>query len=89
MPTCRGVSVLPRRVSYAIGDVGTWIAWRLMRGTRAALADNLSRDVSRRDRTATLERRARVTLRAYARDVVDFLRALRARPTEAQALFEL
>ena len=28
-------------MSYAIGDVGTWLAWRLMDRTRAALADNL------------------------------------------------
>ena len=40
--TYRGVGMLPRRVSYGIGSAGTWIAWRLMRETRAAIADNLS-----------------------------------------------
>src|SRR5262245_60799812 len=40
--TCRGVSVLPRQMSYAIGDAATWIAWRTMAHTRAALVDNLS-----------------------------------------------
>ena len=39
--TVRGVRVLPRRVSYAIGHVGTWLAWRLMRETTAAVAANL------------------------------------------------
>src|SRR6185369_6039029 len=39
--TCRGVGFLPRRVSYAIGNAGTWLAWRLMGSTRAAVAQNL------------------------------------------------
>ena len=84
--TCRGVSVLPRVVSYAIGDASTWIAWRMMHGTRAALADNLSA-IFPGETGRQRERRARVTLRAYARDVIDFLRALRASPDETQALF--
>ena len=39
--TLRGVGALPRRVSYAIGKVVTWLAWRLMGETRRAVADNL------------------------------------------------
>ena len=85
--TCRGVAVLPRAVSYAIGDVGTWLAWRLMRETRAAIADNL-RAVFPDESTRALERRARATLGAYARDAIDFLRALGAPTTERQALFD-
>ena len=85
--TCRGVALLPRRVSYAIGDVGTWIAWRVMRETRAAIAHNLQAvfpDAS----PQVLESRARLTLAAYARDVIDFLRALRLPSAGARALFD-
>jgi lauroyl/myristoyl acyltransferase len=85
--TCRGVRRFPRRVSYALGDIGTWIAWRLMPRTRSAVADNL-RALFPDEPSAALERRARVTLRAYARDVVDFLRALQLSPAEARALFD-
>ncbi len=38
------------RLSYALGDAGSWLAWRLMRRTRAAVADNLRRDISPRSR---------------------------------------
>ena len=84
--TCRGVSFLPRSVSYAIGHVGTWLAWRLMDRTRAAVADNLRalrQDGSDRD----LEREALKTLRTYANDVIDFLRGLDASDTEIDRLF--
>ena len=60
--TYRGVGVLPPQISYAIGRVGTWLAWRLMRETRTAIADNL-RALSPDESDAALERRARVTLR--------------------------
>jgi KDO2-lipid IV(A) lauroyltransferase len=84
--TCRCVSVLPRQMSYAIGDAATWIAWRTMAQTRAALVDNLSA-VFPNESTHALEQRARQTLGAYARDVVDFLRALRMPAAQAQAMF--
>lgn len=84
--TCRGVSVLPRQVSYAIGDTGTWIASRLMRRTRDALTDNL-RAVCPDEPLAALERRAGLTLRSYARDVIDFLRALEMPAHRAQSIF--
>jgi lauroyl/myristoyl acyltransferase len=78
---------LPRAVSYAIGSAGTWLAWRLMRETRSAIADNL-RAIFPDESARALERRARETLRAYARDVIDFIRALGAGPAERQALFD-
>ena len=39
--TYHGVRVLPRAVSYAIGDPGTWLAHKQKPQTRAALADTL------------------------------------------------
>src|SRR5258705_2523130 len=75
--TYRGVGVLPRSISYAIGRAGSWLAWRVHRRTREAIADNL-RAMFPDEPQAALERRARVTLRAYTEDVIDFLRALGA-----------
>jgi lauroyl/myristoyl acyltransferase len=83
-----GVSVLPRAVSYGIGHVGTWIAWRAMASSRAAIADNLSA-VFPGERRPALERRALATFRSYALDVIDFLRALSASESEAAALFHI
>ena len=84
--TCRGVAVLPPSVSYAIGHAGTWLAWRLMDRTRAAVADNLR--ALRPDGTdGDLEREALKTLRAYAKDVIDFLRSLEASDAEIDRLF--
>ncbi len=85
--TCRGVRVLPVSVSRAIGHVGTWIAWRLMRSTREALAHNLEAIVPERS-PAERERLALLTLRAYAHDVIDFLRALHASDTDVAARIE-
>ena len=84
--TCRGVSFLPRSVSYGIGHIGTWLAWRLMNGTRDAIADNL-RAVMPGATGRELQGHALATLRAYARDVIDFLRALEASPDEVRAMF--
>jgi KDO2-lipid IV(A) lauroyltransferase len=81
------VSFLPRPVSYAIGHVGTWLAWRLMPDTRLAVADNL-RALFPLESALQLERRALTTLRSYARDVIDFLRALETPPADAHRLFE-
>jgi lauroyl/myristoyl acyltransferase len=74
-------------VSYAIGDAGTWLANRLMRQTRGAIADNL-RAVYPDESQPALERRAREVLRAYARDVIDFIRALGASTAEQQTMFD-
>jgi len=78
---------LPRPVSYAIGRAGTWLAWRLMRQTRAAIADNL-RAIFPDESQASLERRARTTLAAYAADVIDFIHSLRASPRELERTFQ-
>ncbi len=86
--TERGVTVLPRAVSYSIGHVATWIAWRTMARSRAAIADNLSAIFPGESRVA-LERRALDTLRSYARDTIDFIRSLAASGEEAERLFEV
>jgi lauroyl/myristoyl acyltransferase len=76
--TRRGVGILPRVVSYGIGHVGTWIAWRTMATSRAAIADNLSALFPGESRRA-LEGRALEMFRSYACDVIDFLRAVGVR----------
>lgn len=86
--TVRGVTVLPRPMSYAIGHAGTWIAWRLMRESNAALADNLTA-LFPNDSPESLQRRALATYRAYARDTIDFLRALDADPEDLERLFAI
>lgn len=79
--------MLPPPISYAIGRLGTWLAWRLMRDTRTAIADNL-RALAPSESDAALERRARVTLGAYANDVIDFIRSLRQGDADRQTLFD-
>jgi len=73
-------------VSYTIGRFGTWLAWRVMPETRAAIADNL-RVLFPDESERALERRARTTLGAYAADVIDFIRALRTSDANLQTLF--
>jgi KDO2-lipid IV(A) lauroyltransferase len=85
--TYRGVGFLPRRVSYGIGRAGTWLSWRLMRETRAAIADNL-RALFPHESERSRQARARLTLGAYANDVIDFIRSLRASGAELQSLFD-
>jgi lauroyl/myristoyl acyltransferase len=85
--TYRLVSVLPRRVSYGIGRAGTWMAWRMMRETRAAIAGNL-RPLFPGESERSLEARARGTLGAYANDVIDFIRSLRTSDANLQTLFD-
>ncbi len=85
--TYHGVGFLPRWMSYTIGRAGTWIAWRLMRETRAAIADNL-RPLFPGETARGLEIRARKTLAAYACDVIDFIRSLRAPDADLHTLFD-
>jgi len=73
--TWHGVRLLPRQVSYGIGHVGTWAAWRSLESTRRAIAANLAA-VFPDEAEDALERRALDTLRSYARDTIDFVRAL-------------
>src|SRR5258707_3247889 len=58
-----------------------------MPATRAAIGDNLQA-VFPEDSSLALERRARWTLQAYARDTIDFLRALALDGERATALFD-
>jgi lauroyl/myristoyl acyltransferase len=85
--TYHGVRMLPRAASYAIGQAGTWLAWRSMSRTRQALADNLSVLFPHEPRPA-LEKRALTTLQSYARDMIDFVRAIGSSPDESHVLFE-
>jgi KDO2-lipid IV(A) lauroyltransferase len=86
--TVRGVRLLPRAVSYGIGRAGTWLAWRLMPDTNAAIAANLAAVLPEElpDRRAA---RARHVYLSYARDTIDFLRALSASATELRQAFDL
>lgn len=86
--TYHGVRTLPRAVSYVIGHVGTWLAWRCMTSTRLAIADNLAPLFPHENR-ASLERRALETFRSYARDAIDFLRALRTPDGDPRQLFDI
>ena len=86
--TYHGVRALPRPVSYAIGHVGTWLAWRCLTSTREAIADNLAPLFPGEDH-ASLERRALETLRSYARDAIDFLRALATPGGDPLQLFDI
>ena len=54
---CGIVGALPRRLTYAIGHVSMWLAWRLMGQTRAAIADNLQA-IFPNEPAAARERRA-------------------------------
>lgn len=84
--TYKGVSKLPCWLSYGLGDTGTWVAHRLLTGTTNGLVDNF-RAVFPGESDAALRRLAARTYRAYARDVVDFIRALSLEPEEARSLF--
>jgi KDO2-lipid IV(A) lauroyltransferase len=86
--TCHGVSILPQFVSYAIGNVGTWMAWHLMRDTRDALVDNL-RAVFPDETEKQLRQRALTTLRSYAHNVIDFLCAVNMPGPQAREIFIL
>lgn len=84
--TYHGVRTLPRAVSYGIGHTGTWIAWRSMTETRRAIAANLGA-LFPGESAEQLEARALQTLRSYAYDTIDFLRALSSPPGDMESLF--
>ena len=86
--TVRGVRALPRTVSYGIGRAGTWLAWRLMAETNAAVGDNL-RAVMPEASVDQLERHALETYRSYAYSTIDFLRAVSADDEQAMATFDI
>lgn len=86
--TVFGVRHLPKAVSYAIGHVGCWIAWRLMGRTNEAIAHNLEAVLpSATDRER--RRRALDVYRSYARDTIDFLRVLASPLERAREKFEV
>jgi KDO2-lipid IV(A) lauroyltransferase len=80
------VGILPRVVSYGIGHVALWIAWRALAPTRRAVADNLGAIFPDESRAAR-ERLALRIFRSYSRDVIDFLIALAA--PRSRELFEI
>ncbi|MEP6917479.1 MAG: hypothetical protein ABJC89_17645, partial [Acidobacteriota bacterium] len=86
--TYHGVRILPRPICYGIGHVASWICWRLMSATNAALADNL-RAVFPEETDSVLHRRALDVYRSYTRDAVDFLKAVPAGQAEADQMFEI
>ena len=86
--TMRGVRVLPRRVSYALGYVGTWLAWWIMPGLADAVAANLQ-PILPNTSVAERRRRSLKTFRSYAYDTIDFLRSLSASREKARRLFDL
>jgi KDO2-lipid IV(A) lauroyltransferase len=84
--TYHGVRVLPPRVSYALGRLGSAIVARAHPESTDALVDNL-RPVFPGATDAVLRQHAHETYRSYTRDVVDFLRSL-DRTESAEDLFE-
>lgn len=76
--TYHGVTWLPGWCSHAIGHVGTWLAYRLMRDGTSALVENL-RCVRPAASENELRRLALLTYRSYARDTIDFIRTLAKR----------
>jgi len=83
--TCHGVAHLPPRVSYAIGDAGTWLAFHLMKDGTTGLLENL-RVVLPAASERELRQIARFTYKSYARDTIDFIRGLSMSPREMGAL---
>ena len=76
-----GVSHLPKAVSYAIGHVGTWLAFHLMKAETAALIDNyrvILPDLGERELRALALR----AYRTYACEVIDFIRSTSKTPEE-------
>jgi KDO2-lipid IV(A) lauroyltransferase len=73
--TYHSVTRLPRVCSYAIGQVCTWLAYRLMRDGTRALVENL-RVVKPEASERELRQLALLTYRSYARDTIDFIRSL-------------
>jgi KDO2-lipid IV(A) lauroyltransferase len=84
--TYASVSRLPRAVSYGIGDLATWIAWRRMHAATAGVVDNL-RAVLPGASDRELSALARATYRSYARDTIDFIRALAMPPAACDRFF--
>ena len=68
--TYHGVTRLPRSCSYAIGHVGTWLAYHLMRDGTRALVANL-RTVQPEATERELRSVAQCCISSYALDTID------------------
>jgi lauroyl/myristoyl acyltransferase len=79
------VTRLPRRWCYALAYPFTWLAYRLMHEGTRALLENF-RGVRPEASEPELHRLALLTYRSYARDFVDFIRALPMTRTEFEPL---
>jgi KDO2-lipid IV(A) lauroyltransferase len=86
--TYYGVTYLPRRVAYALGRAGSWLAYRLQHSGRDALIDN-ARPIVPALGERDLRRLARRTYAAYAKDAVDFIRSLSMTTEELTAVVEV
>jgi KDO2-lipid IV(A) lauroyltransferase len=84
--TFHGVSRLPAWVTYPIGHVGSWLAYRFQTTGRAALIENLRGAFPDRP-DAELRRLALAAYRSYARDTIDFMRSLARGPDHLRRLF--
>ena len=69
-----GVTHFPLRLSYAIGHLGTWLAYHGMKQATAALIDNLRVVLPALDERERRELALR-TYRSYARETIDFIRS--------------
>lgn len=79
--TCWGVSHLPRAVSCGLGATATWLAYHLMTEATAGLVENFRVVFPERSDTE-LRALALKTYRHYAKDTIEFIRALRMRPEQ-------
>ena len=79
--TRRLVSHLPKAVSYAIGHVGTWLAFHLMKAETTALIDNY-RVIQPHLGERELRALALQAYRTYACEVIDFIRSISKTPEE-------
>jgi len=73
--TYHGVSRIPKRLSYAIGWIGTWLACKGFKEATTALAENFRVMFPDKSR-AELDKLVLDTYRSYARDAIDFICSL-------------
>ena len=83
--TCVGVRRLPTWLSYRIGEAGTWLAWKAMRGTTRSLMNNFGVALGLDDERA-LRWLALRTYRHYARDTIEFIRSMSMTSSELRGM---
>ncbi len=79
--TCWGVSHIPRWMSYGLGAGATWLAFHLMKDATAGMVENF-RAVFPQRTDSELRALALKTYRHYAKDTIEFVRALSMRPEQ-------